>query len=55
MRTLMFFVMGITQIKVGVSYVWLSECVGFRYKSSAFTVINVFDGMSMAILCVYYT
>lgn len=27
-RTLMFFVMGLTMIKVGGSYVWLSECVG---------------------------
>jgi len=50
----MFFLMGLTQIKVGVSYVWLSECVGFSYKSSAFTLINIFDGMTMAVVCVYY-
>jgi len=48
-RTLMFFVMGLSQIKVGVSYVWFSECVGFPYKSTAFTIINIFDGMTMAI------
>ena len=53
-RALMFFLMGLTQIKVGVSYVWLSECVGFSYKSTSFTLINIFDGMTMAILCVYY-
>ena len=53
-RSAMFFLMGLTQIKVGVSYVWLSECVGFTYKSSAFTLINIFDGMTMAVVCVYY-
>ena len=53
-RTAMFFLMGLTQIKVGVSYVWLSECVGFPYKSTAFTLINIFDGMTMAVVCLYY-
>ena len=54
MRTLMFWVLGLTQLKVGVSYVWLSESVGFPYKSTAFTMINIFDGMTMAIVCIYY-
>ena len=53
-RALMFFLMGLTQIKVGVSYVWLSECVGFAYKSTAFTLINIFDGMTLAVICVYF-
>ena len=53
-RAIMFFIMGLTQLKVGVSYVWLSECVGFPYKSTAFTLINIFDGLTMAIVCVYY-
>ena len=50
----MFFLMGLSQLKVGVSYVWLSECVGFQYKSTAFTLINMFDGMTMANVCLYY-
>lgn len=53
-RTAMFFLMGLSQLKVGVSYVWLSECVGFSYKSTAFTLINMFDGMTMANVCLYY-
>jgi len=53
-RTLMFFVMGLTMIKVGGSYVWLSECVGSSYKSTAFTMINIYDGMTMAVVCIYY-
>ena len=53
-RTAMFFLMGLTQLKVGVAYVWLSECVGFAYKSSAFTLINIFDGLTMAVVCIYY-
>ena len=53
-RTAMFFLMGLSQLKVGVSYVWLSECVGFQYKSTAFTLINMFDGMTMANVCLYY-
>ena len=53
-RTAMFFLMGLSQLKVGVSYVWLSECVGYSYKSTAFTLINIFDGMTMAIVCLYY-
>lgn len=53
-RTLMFFVMGLSQIKVGVSYVWLSECVGCPYKSTAFTIISIFDGMTIAVQSLYF-
>ena len=53
-RTAMFFVMGLTSIKVGASFVWLSKCVGHQYKSTAFTLINIFDGMTMAVTCSYY-
>lgn len=53
-RTLMFFIMGLSQVKVGVSYVWFSECVGFPYKSTAFTIINIFDGLTLAIQCIYF-
>ena len=54
-RTCMFFIMGLTQIKVGASYVWLSECVSFQYKSTTFTMINIYDSMTMAIVCIYYS
>lgn len=39
---------------MGCSYVWLSECVGCAYKSLAFTVINIFDGLTMAVTCIYF-
>lgn len=50
----MFFLMGLAQIKTGISYVWLSESVGFEYKSTAFTLINMFDGMTMAVVAIYF-
>ena len=50
----MFFLMGLSQLKVGVAYVWFSECVGFQYKSTAFTLINIVDGMTIANVCLYY-
>ena len=53
-RSLMFFIMGLTQVKIGVSYVWLSECVGNSYKSTAFTIINVFEGLTLAVVGIYY-
>ena len=39
---------------MGAAFVWLSESVGHPYKSTAFTVINIFDGMTMAVTCIYY-
>ena len=53
-RSLMFFIMGLTQVKIGVSYVWLSECVGNTYKSTAFTIINIFEGLTLAVVGIYY-
>mmetsp|Transcript_1707 Transcript_1707/g.2367 ORF Transcript_1707/g.2367 Transcript_1707/m.2367 type:complete len:209 (+) Transcript_1707:277-903(+) len=53
-RSAMFFILGLTQIKIGVSYVWLSECVGNAYKSTAFTIINVFEGLTLAVVGLYY-
>lgn len=37
-----------------MSYVWLSECVGNTYKSTAFTIINVYEGLTLTIVGVYY-
>ena len=53
-RTVMFFLMGLAQIKNSLSYVWLSECVSFRYKPTAFTMINVVDAVPMAVVCFTY-
>ena len=53
-RSAMFFVMGLTQLKVGASFVWLSECVGHEYKSTAFTLINMYDAITMAVTCAYF-
>ena len=54
LRSLMFFIMGLTQVKIGVSYVWLSECVGNPFKSTSFTIINVFEGLTLAVVGIYY-
>ena len=54
MRLFMFGVMGFSQIKNSVSYVWLSECTSKDYKSRAFTAINVFDALPMVITCFYF-
>ena len=53
-RTFMFFLMGLAQIKNSLSYVWLSECVSFRYKPTAFTMINIVDAIPMAIVCLSF-
>ena len=53
-RTCMYFLMGLSMIKVGASFIWLSEMVGTPYKSTAFTLINFYDGVTMAIVCIYY-
>ena len=53
-RTAMFFLFGLAQIKNSVSYVWLSECVNYEHKPTAFTMINVFDSMPMVVVCLYY-
>ena len=50
----MFGLSGFSQIKNSVSYVWLSECTSKEYKSSAFTVINVFDALPMVVTCFYF-
>jgi len=46
-------VMGLFHIKISVSYVYMFECVHSRNKPSCATVINIFDGISLTIACVY--
>ena len=46
--------MGLAQVKSGTSYVWLSETTSLPYKSKAFTYINVFDSLPIAVAGVYY-
>lgn len=53
-RSAMFFIMGLASIKNTVSGVWLSECVSFRYKPTAHTMINAFDALPIAIVCLTY-
>jgi len=53
-RFAMFGLSGLSQIKNSVSYVWLSECTSQPFKSQAFTFINIFDAMPMAITCLYF-
>ena len=53
-RCLAFFLMGLAQVKAGTSYVWLSECTSLPYKSRAFTYINLFDAIPMALVGIYY-
>jgi len=53
-RCTAFFLMGLSQVKIGTSYVWLSECTSLSYKPRAFTYINIFDAMPIAVAGLYY-
>ena len=52
-RTLCFALMGLAQIKNSVSYVWLAECVPMSQRAQAYTYINIFDAIPMAVFCIY--
>ena len=52
-RTVCFSLMGFSQIKNSVSYVWLAECVPMSERSQAYTYINIFDAIPMAVFCFY--
>ena len=49
-----FFMMGLSQIKNSVSYVWLSESVPLPKKSMAIISISLFDAIPMAVTCLYF-
>lgn len=46
--------MGLSQVKNGLSFVWLSECTSTTYKPRGFTVINMFDALTMAVVGLYF-
>ena len=52
-RTFCFCLMGLSQIKNSVSYVWLAECVTMTDRSMAYTYINIIDAITMAVFCLY--
>jgi hypothetical protein len=49
-----FALIGFSQLKNNVSYTWLFESVESRHKSSACSVLNAFDTLTMAITCFYF-
>ena len=53
-RSICFFVLGFSNLKVSQSYVWASECVTFERRSKAFTIINVVDAFPTLITGLYY-
>ena len=53
-RMLGFYLMGLSQIRNSVSYVWASECVPLPKKSLVFTIINLVDAIPVAVTCLYF-
>ena len=53
-RSICFFVLGISNLKNSVSYVWASESVPFKRRSTVFTIINVVDAMPTLITGGFY-
>ena len=53
-RTIGFYLMGLSQIRNSLSYVWASECVPLPKKSLAFTVINLVDAIPVGVTCLYF-
>jgi MFS family permease len=54
LRTLGFFILGLSQIKASQSYVWCSECVPLSSRSRVFTIINIFDASPMVVTCTWF-
>jgi MFS transporter, SP family, xylose:H+ symportor len=54
LRLISFGLLGLSQIKNVVSYVWLSECVPLPLKPRSYTLINIADALPMVIVCIYY-
>jgi MFS family permease len=53
-RLLCFGLLGLSQIKNVVSYVWLSECVPLTHKPRAYSIINIFDALPLVLICLYF-
>ena len=53
LRTIGFFIIGVTCFKNSVCYVWGSECVPLAGRSYVFTVINVLDCTPPLIIGIY--
>ena len=53
-RTFGFFVLGLSQIKLSQSYVWVSECVPMQSRAMAYTVINIVDASPMIVTCCWF-
>ena len=49
-----FYLMGLSQIRNSVSYVWASECVPLPKKSIVFTIINLVDAIPVTVTCLYF-
>ena len=54
LRVFGFFLMGFAQIRVAVSYVWASEVVPLPKKPLTFTVINIYDIVTVSLTCAYF-
>ena len=50
----MFFLSGLSQIKIVCSYIYLSECTSSLYKPASFTYINIVDAAPLMITCLFY-
>ena len=53
-RSICFFLLGISTMKNSLSYVWSSECVPLNRRSRAFTVINMVDCVPTIVTGIIY-
>ena len=47
-------VLGLSMIKNSQSYLWCADMLPMKYRSMAFTIINVFDASPMVVTCFWY-
>ena len=50
----MFFLSGLSQIKIVNAYIYLSECTSTPYKPASYTYINILDAAPLMITCLFY-
>jgi MFS family permease len=53
-RLIGFTLMGMTQLKGSISYVWMFESVETKDKSTVCGIMNCFDAATLGVMCIYF-
>jgi MFS transporter, OCT family, solute carrier family 22 (organic cation transporter), member 4/5 len=53
-RLICFGLLGLSQIKNVVSYVWFSECVPLTHKPLTYAIINIVDALPLVLMALYF-